>query len=609
MDHASASAVQAEPGAATHVRGSELTAGSIFAAVIVAAIMGLSYPYMVLKLGFGPNVSVVSAFFGFVILSAINAFTRNSYDRWKNNIVQTAGTSAAQTAFMCIVLAAFDMLRDSKVVEFDLNPSSEQIFVWLTVASLLGVLLAVPMRKHFVVDEKLPFPDGMAAAETLKVLDPPRGTAKGDLAWDQARRAAWVLFIGMFLSGGLMFFREDAQLFRDLIPEGWTPGALTLGAAGASFVVAKMGVGFSYSLLNAGSGLIIGFRISLWLMVGCILGWIVAPYYLLQFGELPDHPTRTQVLYWVMWPGLGMIIAAGMTILALRWRLLAESFRGLGAVGSGDFPLSIVVIGVIALTALLCYLQELYFGLPIWMSLVAIVASVPLMLVGLRALGETNWGPISTLSNLMQGLFAAIAPGNINANILGNGTTGTIAATSEGLMQDYRAGDIVGSTPWAMTVAQILGAPIGAAALAYTYPMLVSTYGIVGENAGLAAPTARRAAGFAELLNSGASQLPSSALIAMAVAAVLGVIFALMEQNQRVKALVPSPTGLGLGLLLPFAAVSTLFAGAVFGVLWMAVARKSATVYMIPLASGFIAGEALIAVLVPVLLYFGFGAS
>ena len=58
-------------------------------------------------------------------------------------------------------------------------PTPEQTFVWLTALSVLGVLLAVPMRRHFVVDEKLPFPDGIAAAETLKVLDPPRGSAKG----------------------------------------------------------------------------------------------------------------------------------------------------------------------------------------------------------------------------------------------------------------------------------------------------------------------------------------------------------------------------------------------------------------------------------------------
>jgi uncharacterized oligopeptide transporter (OPT) family protein len=588
-----------------HVRGSELTVQSIFAAVLVAAFMGVSYPYMVLKIGFGPNVSIVAAFFGFIILSLI---ARKSYDRWQNNIVQTAGTSAAQTAFMCIVLASFDMLRDSKIVTFALNPTPMQTFIWLTALSGLGILLSVPMRKHFVVDEELPFPDGIAAAETLKVLDPPRGTAKGDAAWDQARRAAIVLGIGMAISAALMFFREDAKMFN-VIPEGWTPGALALGVAGATFVVAKMGVGVSFSLLNIGSGMIIGFRVTFWLLVGGAIGWILAPYLLVTNHVLQDTPSRTQVLFWIMWPAIGMIVAAGMTILVARWRLLVEAFSGLASASStsGDLPLTVVVIGVVALATVVCYLQNLYFGLPVWMSLVAIVLSIPLMLVGLRALGETNWGPISALSNMMQGLFAAIAPGNINANIMGNATTGTIASTSEGLMQDYKTGHLIGSTPAAMTIAQLIGAPIGAAALAWTYPMLVATYGIVGENAQLAAPTARRAAGFAEVLSSGVSALPQTALIAAAIAIVLGIIFALLEQNAKLRMWVPSSTGLSLGLLLPFAAVSTIFVGGVIGALWMAIAPQSARTYMVPLASGFIAGEALIAVLVPVLLMSGFG--
>ncbi len=460
------------------------------------------------------------------------------------------------------------------------------------------------MRRHFIVDEKLPFPDGMAAAETLKVLDPPRGAAKGDVAYDQARRAAAVLFVGMTLSAVLMLFREDAQISK-LIPESWTPGDLAWGTAGASFVLAALGVGVSYSLLSIGSGFIIGLRISLWLMVGCLIGWLLLPYELVQSGILPDHPTRTNVLFWVMWPGIGMVMAAGMTILVTRWRLLMEAFRGLAAAGSGsdEFPLSIVIVGIVGLTAALCYLQELYFGIPVWMTLIATLASVPLMLVGLRALGETNWGPISSLSNLMQGLFAVIAPGNVNANILGNGTTGTIASTSEALMQDYKAGHIIGSSPRAMTIAQLIGTPIGAAALAWSYPLLVKTYGIVGDTAQLAAPSARRAAGFAEILSGGIDKIPESALIAMAIAAVLGILFALAEQDEKWRWAAPSPTGLGLGVLLPFSAVATIFIGAVIGAIWMLVAKRSASVYMIPLASGFIAGEAMIAVVLS--LYFG----
>src|SRR5262245_44972364 len=122
----------------------EFTPRAIVCGLVVALVMGASYPYMVLKLGFGPNASVVAAFLGYLLLGI--AF--KDYNRWENNIVQTAGTAAAQTAFMCVLLAAFDMLAASRTVAFTLTLTPLQSFTWLTTAGLLGVLLAVPMRQH-----------------------------------------------------------------------------------------------------------------------------------------------------------------------------------------------------------------------------------------------------------------------------------------------------------------------------------------------------------------------------------------------------------------------------------------------------------------------------
>src|SRR5579864_9046262 len=106
----------------------EFSFRAVLCGLVVAAIMGAAYPYVVLKLGFGPNVSVVAAFFGYLALGL--AF--KDYNRWENNIVQTAGTAAAQTAFMCVLLAAFDMLSASRTVSFTLVLTPLQSFVWLT---------------------------------------------------------------------------------------------------------------------------------------------------------------------------------------------------------------------------------------------------------------------------------------------------------------------------------------------------------------------------------------------------------------------------------------------------------------------------------------------
>lgn len=626
----------------------ELTAKSIIAGLLVAAIMGASYPYMVLKLGFGPNVSVVAAFFGFLFLKLFDLGGGNHYNRWQNNLVEAAGTSASQLAFMCVLLGAFDILRHNTggVLGIQLTPMKS--FLWLTTAGTLGVLLAVPLRRHFVVDEKLPYVDGMAAAETILVMDPPR-TSSAEIKRN-ALRAFRAVMWGVMLSGLLMLFREDAKLVPHLknmlgglaglvpsIPEGWDAPwtylryvTSELGPDGAAttvvhgVILANMAVGASYSLLSVGSGMIIGLRITTSMLIGVLLAWVIAPYFLVKYavpihhvkagaevaGKLmvaTDTPSRTEVLFWVMWPATGMLVAGGLTALALRWRILVETFRSLRSarIGSEEMSLSFVLTGVAICAVALCIVQSVLLDMPVWMTLAAIVLSLPLMLVGLRVLGETNWGPISALSNMMQGVFAALAPGNVAANMVASGTTGTIATSSEAIMQDYRCGQIIGTKPRHLTVMQLLAVPVGAAAVSWMYPALVKAFHIFDTTdpvtgklvkAQLTSPVSNKWAGFAHILKEGASALPSSALYALVIFSVLGVVFTVLESKPSLKKYVPSPTGIGIGILVPFSVVLTMFLGGLAGRVWERWFKASADVYLLPLASGLIAGEALVAV-------------
>src|SRR5207247_7654712 len=125
----------------------------------------------------------------------------------------------------------------------------------------------------------------------------------------------------------------------------------------------------------------------------------------------------------------------------------------------------------------------------------------PLMTVAPRVLRASNRGATSALSNMMQVTFRSVCPANTPATTIASGTTGTIAAESEAVMQDYKAGDMIGSSPKYLTIMQLLGTPVGAAAVSWMYPLLRDTYGIVGDHAGLSSPISRRWAGFAEILS------------------------------------------------------------------------------------------------------------
>jgi uncharacterized oligopeptide transporter (OPT) family protein len=562
----------------------EFTVRAVIVSMLVAALIGASYPYVVLKLGFGPNISVVSAFFGYLALGI--AF--RNFNRWENNIVQSAGTAAGQTAFLCVLMAAFDMLHADPALHFAFTLSPTQAFAWLTTAGLLGVLLSVPMRRHFVIEERLRFPDGIAAAETLIVLD-----ARGSGARDAARSMAF----GTVLSALTMALREDARLLGAV----WyrIPEMLRLGPTGST-----MGVGVSWSLLSFGSGMLLGMRVNASMLSGAILSWVIAPPLLLQNHAIPQL-LRRDVLLWVMWPATGMLIAGGLTALVLKWPLLVRTFQNLSGaeIRSEDFPMRWVIAGSAICAVALVIVQHTMLGIPVWMTIVAMALSIPLMLVGIRVLGETNWGPISALSNMMQAIFGVIAPGQIMPNMVSSGVTGSVATESEGLMQVYKTGDMIGSTPRYLTYAQLFAVPIGAGTVACVYPLLRDTYGIGGEN-GLQSPISQKWAGFAKLLSEGLHALPPGALAALTIAVVLGIAFTVLE-GTRFKGWTPSPTGIGIGMLVPASAIISMFLGGLAAAAWNRSARASADRNLVPLASGFIAGEAIVAVVIPILVAIG----
>jgi uncharacterized oligopeptide transporter (OPT) family protein len=552
----------------------ELTGRSIVVGLVVALIIGSAYPYCVLKLGFGPNLSVVSAFFGFIALVLI--LRASGTNPRENNIVQTMGTSAGQTAFMCVLLAAFDLLNTKGVLNPPIHLGTLQIFLWLCSASLLGILLAVPMRRHYIDEENLTYADGLAAGETIVVLH--EGRESGASA-----APVKALGLGSLASGLLMFLTSFVRLFSDT---WFLPG------------MQPMNIGLNWSLLSFGSGLLVGFRICLAMGIGMIVSWFILPSFLLSHGMIPE-PTFPATLRWVMWPATGLMVAGGLTSLALNWKLIVKTFRGLrgSKLDQRDFPMRWVVMGSIFMTIVVCLVQYFSMHIPLWLSLIAVLLSLPLMLVGLRVLGETNWGPISAMSNMMQAIFAFISPGNVPVNMSSSGLTGTIAVTSEALMQDFKAGQLIKSNPRSLTIAQLLAAPVGSIATAVVYPVLRDRFGIGPQ--GLSSPISVKWAGFAELLTQGFKALPPGCLVGLAVGIGVGIVLTLLAIKWAEY--VPSPSAVGIGMLLPASVLMTFCLGGVAQLIWARVSPSSEEGIRIPLASGLIAGEAILAVVQAIL--------
>jgi len=177
-------------------------------------------------------------------------------------------------------------------------------------------------------------------------------------------------------------------------------------------------------------------------------------------------------------------------------------------------------------------------------------------------------------------------------------------------MQDYKAGHIIGSTPRFLTYSQLIAAPIGALAVALVYPMLRNTYGIgtetVAGQSPLTSPISARIAGFADVLSGGFDRLPAYALEAMVIGAVLGIAITFGETFWKYgRKILPSATGLGIGMMVPGFVVFTMVLGGILMSIWLKADKKNAEKISMPLASGLIAGEAVMAIVIPILIATG----
>jgi uncharacterized oligopeptide transporter (OPT) family protein len=646
----------------------ELTWQAVVCAVVVSAVVAGSYPYVVLKLGMGPNVSVVSAFLGAVMLLALAPKTHGQ-NRLMNNIVQTAGTSAAQTAFMCVIAAAVDLAaRNPSAIPF-LNGITHiepwPMFWWLVFAGGIGVLFTVLFRRHFLDDPKMVFADGVAAAETIVVLD-----SKGP----EAKRKLQMLGVTALASAVVDWFREGVEKLPDFYPTS---------------VFKSLKIGIEWNLLSLGSGLLIGLNVSLSMLAATVVVLFAGPHLIdsgvgreivlsnvadrtvpraevisslgilgaqtpleaatltavsREGGEMADTPPLVNareecsqligrpwkelsfherafvgaygnkqadymqekyfsiLLLWFMWPATGLMITSAITAVLLKWRSIVESFRHLrvsaGQGRSEDVSLRTILIGSVLLTVALAVVADQYFHMSYGQTVLAVLCSLPLILVGIRVLGETNNGPISVMMNGLQAVFAVFWPTSIGHNLVAAGMAGSCNSQGQGTIQDYKTGKIIGSTPRVLTWVQLAAVPIGAGAVAIMYPLLTRRYQL-GEE--LTTPTGVKIANMAVLLSQGWGALPRGAALWTIIGAVVGILLPILQHYRRIEWL-PSAAGFGFGLILPGTLNILMAIGGILGWLWARQHKPSYDRYAITVASGFIAGEAILGGLVlPVL--------
>jgi uncharacterized oligopeptide transporter (OPT) family protein len=580
----------------------QLTVRAVLSGMIIGMIMCLSNLYVVLKTGWSMGVTITAcilAYGFFRILKALH-LTSREFSTLENNAM---GSVASAAGYMTgggnmAALPALLMLTG-------IRPDSTGLILWFAVIAGLGVFAAIPIKRQLINIEQLPFPTGTATAETLRALH-----GKGAQA---AGKASLLGYAGGI--GAVIAWLRDAKV-------SWLPWNIP-AHVGMPFSIAglpamKWTIAFEGSLLMIGAGALMSWKTG-WSMLLSALGTygVLAPI-MVEKGVIPQVTYRA-IVQWTLWGGAAILVSSGLLSFAFQWRSVAKSFRELAALigkrgrpATDDplaaiecppswFPLGFAVLGPIAVI-----LMSVLFGIPWWAGMLAIPLSIAMGVVASRVTGETDVTPTKALGPVTQLIYGGLLPGNVVANVMSANATGGVGLHSADLLTDLKSGFLLGANPRQQFYAQLFGVLAGAAIVVPAFNLLVPTASVLGSEA-FPAPGAQVWAGVSQVLSGGVGALHPTARIAAAIGAVLGVVLVLLERwaPKKAQPYIPSPSGVGLAMVIPAYNSVSIFIGALIAEILRRKKKDLAEQTLVPVSSGFIAGESLMGILIAVLVAVG----
>lgn len=625
----------------------ELTVRGMILGALITIIFTASNVYLGLKVGLTFSSSIPAA----VISMAILRMFKHS-NILENNMVQTQASAAGTLSAIIFILPGLLMLGYWQGFPF-----------WETLllcgcGGSLGVLFTIPLRRAMVVTSNLPYPEGRAAAEILKVGSEIRH--EKELHHDTSKKSSGMKDIvgGTVLAGFFSLCSQGFHIFSSEMSY-W----LHVGKS-----ITQLPMGFSMALL--GAGYLIGITSGIAILVGLLLAWVVFVPYLTSVLTPADGQTAAAFAS-AIWAQKVRFIGAGCIGIAAIWTLIrlarpvlegitmsiqvirANDTAEKKALHHTDLDMSPKAVGLVFLAILVGLFITFYSfvsasGLPLSIMLAYIIIGILVaVLMGffvaaacgyMAGLIGTSASPISgigilgiIISSLVvfaistsAGVFET-AEGTKFATALAIFITSVIvsvAAISNDNLQDLKTGYIVGATPWKQQVALILGSIVGAFAIAPVLNLLYQAYGFTGamprvgmdEAQALAAPQATLMTTIAQGIFS--SSLDWNYILFGVLVGLIAIIVNLVL-TKKTKSLALPPLAVGMGIYLPPTLEIPLVIGSIMGYLVHKYLRKRAAQRSpgqeqadvqacnqrgVLFASGLIVGESLMGVIMALLI-------
>jgi uncharacterized oligopeptide transporter (OPT) family protein len=633
----------------------QLTLRSGITGFLLGGVLSATNLYVGAKTGWTLGVGLTSVILAFAIHRSLSRLGTRDMTILENNCVQSIATAAGyMTSPLIAGLAAYMWVQDEIVPWW-------QIVVMVTLMSVIGVLVAFPMKRRFVNDEQHPFPEGRACGVVLDTLYTSAAAATG-MFKARALMASAALAGGITMLSGENFMRLIQEKWLGLkaawvLPsslDAWYYALVEKGAAPlprlAGVDIRQLALTPAVDLAMVGAGGLMGIRTAVSLMVGMIANFVIVVPWMISLGELAPRSGsvaagdavfgRAWILNnWALWWGLAMMLVAAMASLLARPEVFAQAWRTLRggrqrAAGTDvlrdiELPLWISFIGVPVLGLVTVWLMHAWFGVDWLLGVLSIPLIVVLALVAASSTALTSITPTGSLSKIPQFIFGAADPRHPPTNLMTAVMCTEVAGNASNLLMDIKPGYMLGAKPRQQAIGHVIG--IFAGAIAAT-PLFFVLFGLwhYDPAAGVSIeetmvsdkftfPAALQWKGVSDLVTAvfgeGAGTLLSPSILwSMGIAAVAALVMEVLRIRSEGRFPL-SPLAIGLGVLVPPDSTLMMFLGALF--FWFMARRyeerRDSTGWTLwvdtqePICAGLIAGAALIGIGDVLLRVFVFG--
>jgi OPT family oligopeptide transporter len=592
----------------------QLTLRSGITGFLLGGILSATALYVAAKTGVTIGVGLTSVIMSFAIFRMLHTLgAAADYTILENNCTQSIATSAGYMVAPLIAAMPAYMLVTGNIVPW------WQMMLWMTIAASTGVLLAFPMKRRFINEDQLPFPEGRACGVVLDALY----TGSAAAGMYKARLLGYTaVFAGLFqiiISDGWMKLIQikllrmnewagfdQAWNLQERVDSYYYDAATRLNLWMPTINgidIRQLGLRFTLDAALTGFGGLVGIRVASSILLGAIINFAVLAPIMIEHGDIVQRVlpsgkvvpiSRIEIVnQWGLWWGVSMMVFGSLVGLFARPEIFTTAWNNLVAkrrpAGDGDadplrnieVPLWISYIGVPVLSVLGASVSHTFFGVPWLLAFISLPLIFVLAIICTNSMALTSWTPTGALAKITQFSMGVIDHTNPASNLIPAGMTADISNNAANLLSDIKPGYMLGGKPRHQVVGHLIGILSGALFAVPLYFLLFlppdhagvrSTATIVSDQ--FAMPAALQWKGVAEIIAKGVSSLPQSALLTAAIAAICAVVFEIARI--RTDGRFPlSAISIGLGVILPPEASLSMWIGAV--VFWWMGRRNQAS--------------------------------